>query len=219
MQKWLEILYKFNKVKKLVKKHNALLKLPVFKKSNFFKDEDIDNILKNNIKFIKTYKHAAAVYHQSFLVYNIYFKTSKKQDDNIQNIKVDENNKIYIYYKGEKLHFQNEEEFNTYFEILKESDLEMQKKLFSEDYLQQLFLEKVKEKANIILIEDGTDQFYFENKLVEKFCIENINKVDFLKRLNELEEVIQQFNREYEMGNDENNELETKKNTLTPLDE
>lgn len=173
MQKWLEILYKFNNVKKLVKKHNALLKLPVFKKSNFFKDEDIDNILKNN-----------------------------------------------IYYKGEKLHFQNEEEFNTYFEILKESDLEMQKKLFSEDYLQQLFLEKVKEKANIILIEDGTDQFYFENKLVEKFCIENINKVDFLKRLNELEEVIQQFNREYEMGsNEENNELETKKNTLTPLDE
>lgn len=219
MKKWLEILYKFNKVKKLVKKHNALLKSPVFKKFNFFKDEDINNILKNNIKYIKTYKHAVAVYQQSSLVYNIYFKTSKKQDNNMQNIEVDESNKLYIYYKGEKLHFQNEEEFNKYFEILKES--EMQKKLFSEDYLQQLFLEKVKEKANTILIEDGTDQFYFENKLVEKFCIENINKGDFLKRLNELEEVIQQFNREYEMeSNKENNEAEeTKKNPSTLLDE
>lgn len=137
----------------------------------------------------------------------------------MQNIEVDESNKLYIYYKGEKLHFQNEEEFNKYFEILKES--EMQKKLFSKDYLQQLFLEKVKEKANTILIEDGTDQFYFENKLVEKFCIENINKKDFLKRLNELEEVIQQFNREYEMeSNKENNEAEeTKKNPSTLLDE
>lgn len=94
--KWLEVLYKFNKVKKLVKKHNALLKSPIFKKFNFFKDADIVNMLKNNIKFIKTYKHAVAVYQQSFLVYNIYFKTSKKQDDNVQNIKVDESNKIYI---------------------------------------------------------------------------------------------------------------------------
>lgn len=67
---------------------------------------------------------------------------------------------------------------------------------------------------------DGTDQFYFENKLVEKFCLENINKVDFLKRLNDLEDVIQQFNKEYEMENDENNELEgTKKNIATLLDE
>lgn len=97
----------------------------------------------------------------------------------------------------------------------------MQKKLFSDDYLQQLFLEKVKEKINIIPVEDSTDQFYFENKLVEKFCVENINKTDFLKRLNELEEVIQQFNREYEMeSNKENNEAEeTKKNSSTPLDE
>lgn len=214
--KWLEMLYKFNKVKK----HNALLKSTTFLKFNFFKDEDIVNILKNNIKFIKTYKHAVAISQESFLVYNIYFKTSKKQDEIIQNIKVDKNNKIYIYYKGEKIHFQNEEEFNTYFEILKESDFKMQKKLFSEDYLQQLFLEKVKEKATMIQMVDGTDQFYFENKLVEKFCLENINKVDFLKRLNDLEDVIQQFNKEYEMENGENNELEgTKKNIATLLDE
>lgn len=139
--KWLEMLYKFNKVKKIVKKHNALLKSTTFLKFNFFKDEDIVNIvniLKNNIKFIKTYKHAVAISQESFLVYNIYFKTSKKQDEIIQNIEVDKNNKIYIYYKGEKIHFQNKEEFNTYFEILKESDLKMQKKLFSEDYFPKI---------------------------------------------------------------------------------
>lgn len=87
--KWLEMLYKFNKVKKLVKKHDALLKSTNFLKFNFFKEDDIVNILKNNIKFIKTYKHAVAISQQSSLVYNIYFKTSKKQDGNVQNIKVD----------------------------------------------------------------------------------------------------------------------------------
>lgn len=134
MKKWLEILYKFNKVKKLVKKHNALLNR--LKLTQFLTLTELQNFKKENYQYIKTYKHAVAVYQQSFLVYNIYFKTSKKQDNNMQNIEVDESNKLYIYYKGEKLHFQNEEEFNKYFEILKEYDLEMQKKLFSEDYLQ-----------------------------------------------------------------------------------
>lgn len=194
--KWLELLYKFNTVKKLVRKQNALLKYP--KLQDYFKSNDLEKLLKKNKKFIKKYKHAVAVHQQSTLIYNLYFKTSYEKDDGINNIEIDKTNKIYAYHTGEQVHFQTEIEFINYFEILKNSDLDMQKRLFTKEEDQNLFLEKLKSTYNDVLLIDGTDQFYFEDKLVEYFCLENIDKENYAEKLNELEDIIQTFHLEWD---------------------
>lgn len=191
---WLKKLYIYTRCKKYYTKQNQQIEYAY--KNGYINKIQYKFLKDNNEKFLLKFRHAVASNYKGNGIYDLYYKTSKYKHDKILNAKVDE--KVYVGNAPDRIQVKTENEFYDKFDVLKSCNIEMQKKLFKDEEMQEIFLKRAQQEASNLKITDSTFLLYLEDKLYEFIYInkmeDNFSEQDLQELDMQVDEIIKKIN-------------------------